>query len=56
MGVGGSFDVLSGNIKRSPQWLCVIGLEWLYRLFCDPSKVTRVWGKIIFTIKALLCG
>jgi N-acetylglucosaminyldiphosphoundecaprenol N-acetyl-beta-D-mannosaminyltransferase len=54
MGVGGSFDVLSGNIKRSPKWLCDIGLEWLYRLISDPSKLNRMQTNISFTIKALL--
>jgi N-acetylglucosaminyldiphosphoundecaprenol N-acetyl-beta-D-mannosaminyltransferase len=56
MGVGGSFDVLSGTIKRSPQWMCNLGLEWLYRLIADPSKIGRMWNNISFTIKALLYG
>jgi N-acetylglucosaminyldiphosphoundecaprenol N-acetyl-beta-D-mannosaminyltransferase len=56
MGVGGSFDVLSGTIKRSPQWMCNLELEWLYRLIADPSKTGRMWNNISFTIKALLYG
>jgi N-acetylglucosaminyldiphosphoundecaprenol N-acetyl-beta-D-mannosaminyltransferase len=56
MGVGGSFDVLSGAIKRSPQWMCNIGLEWLYRIISDPLKIGRLWNNISFTIKALLYG
>jgi N-acetylglucosaminyldiphosphoundecaprenol N-acetyl-beta-D-mannosaminyltransferase len=56
MGVGGSFDVLSGTIKRSPQWMCNLGLEWLYRLIADPSKIGRMWNNISFTIKAFLHG
>ena len=31
MGVGGSFDVISGKLKRAPQWMRNLGLEWLYR-------------------------
>jgi N-acetylglucosaminyldiphosphoundecaprenol N-acetyl-beta-D-mannosaminyltransferase len=54
MGVGGSFDVLSGTVKRGPQCLCKLGLEWLYRLIKDPSKIGRLWNNISFTIKALL--
>jgi N-acetylglucosaminyldiphosphoundecaprenol N-acetyl-beta-D-mannosaminyltransferase len=56
MGVGGSFDVLSGTIKRSPQWLSNLGLEWLYRMILDPSKISRLWNNVLFTIKALLYG
>ena len=56
MGVGGSFDVLSGRIKRSPQWISDRGFEWLYRLFKDPSKIGRMWNNITFTLKALLWG
>jgi N-acetylglucosaminyldiphosphoundecaprenol N-acetyl-beta-D-mannosaminyltransferase len=56
MGVGGSFDVLSGHIKRSPQWVSDMGFEWLYRLVKDPSKIGRMWNNITFTLKALLWG
>lgn len=54
MGVGGSFDVLSGNIKRSPNWIRKIGFEWLYRIVKDPSKLSRLWNNLFFTIKACL--
>lgn len=40
-GVGGSFDVLSGNIKRAPKWMQNIGLEWLYRLIKQPKRIFR---------------
>jgi N-acetylglucosaminyldiphosphoundecaprenol N-acetyl-beta-D-mannosaminyltransferase len=56
MGVGGSFDVLSGAIKRAPQWMCNLGLEWLYRIISDPSKTGRMWNNISFTIKAFFYG
>ncbi len=32
MGVGGSFDVIAGKVKRAPEWMQKFGLEWLYRL------------------------
>ncbi len=41
MGVGGSFDYLTGGIKRAPVFLQKIGLEWLYRLFCQPWRWRR---------------
>ena len=40
-GVGGSFDVFSGNIKRAPKWMQQIGLEWLYRLIKEPKRIFR---------------
>lgn len=40
-GVGGSFDVLSGNIKRAPKWMQDCGLEWLYRLLKEPKRIFR---------------
>lgn len=40
-GVGGSFDVLSENIKRAPKWMQNIGLEWFYRLIKEPSRIGR---------------
>ena len=41
MGVGGSFDVFSGEKKRAPQWIIRMHLEWLYRLACEPSRLKR---------------
>ncbi len=54
MGVGGSFDFLSGKIKRAPKWIRKIGLEWLYRLGKQPWRWRRiVRSVIIFPWKAL---
>ena len=41
MGVGGSFDVLSGNIKRASKFMLKLGLEWLYRLIREPKRIFR---------------
>lgn len=41
MGVGGSFDVFSGKVKRAPMWFQNHGLEWLYRLAKNPSKIKK---------------
>ncbi|MEN6356808.1 MAG: WecB/TagA/CpsF family glycosyltransferase [Armatimonadota bacterium] len=42
IGVGGSFDVFSGKVKRAPIWFQNHGLEWAYRLAKDPSKFSKV--------------
>lgn len=39
MGVGGSFDVLSGEKKRAPIWVQKINLEWLFRLIQEPRRL-----------------
>jgi N-acetylglucosaminyldiphosphoundecaprenol N-acetyl-beta-D-mannosaminyltransferase len=41
MGVGGSFDVLSGMISRAPLWIQKSGLEWLYRLSKEPRRLFK---------------
>ncbi len=54
IGVGGSFDVLSGNTKRAPKLLRKINLEWLYRIVKDPKRFGRFYDnniKFIFERK-----
>lgn len=41
MGVGGSFDVLSGHIKRAPRLMQRMGLEWLFRVAQEPRRLAR---------------
>jgi len=41
MGVGGSFDVVTGRVKRAPAWMQDNGLEWLFRLIQEPRKMWR---------------
>lgn len=41
MGVGGSFDVISGKVKRAPAIWQKLHLEWFYRLMCQPSRWKR---------------
>ena len=45
MGVGGTFDVISGKVKRAPRWMQDNGLEWLYRLILEPR---RMWKRYLF--------
>ncbi|OMP66622.1 WecB/TagA/CpsF family glycosyltransferase [Domibacillus epiphyticus] len=40
-GVGGSFDVYSGNVQRAPEMYRKAGLEWLYRLMKEPKRIKR---------------
>lgn len=42
MGIGGSFDVLAGKVKRAPRWMQDARLEWLYRLLKQPSRFKRM--------------
>ena len=41
MSVGGSFDILSGRIRRAPAFLRTLGLEWLWRLLSEPWRIRR---------------
>ena len=40
-GLGGSFDVYTGNVKRAPKWWVDNNLEWAYRLVKQPSRIKR---------------
>ncbi len=42
IGVGGTFDVMSGNIRRAPDTWIRLQLEWLYRLIQEPKRIIRV--------------
>lgn len=52
-GVGGSFDVFSGNVKRAPSFFLNTGTEWLYRLVSQPSRIKRQLALPQFLIKAI---
>jgi len=41
IGVGGSFDVLAGFIRRAPRWAQSLGLEWFWRLLIEPQKLWK---------------
>lgn len=47
MGVGGSFDYISGKVKRAPKWMRSIGLEWFYRLIRQPWRWPRIITAVI---------
>lgn len=54
IGVGGSFDVLSGSKKRAPKIFIKLNLEWLYRITSEPKRLKRFWNSNIkFMYKTL---
>jgi N-acetylglucosaminyldiphosphoundecaprenol N-acetyl-beta-D-mannosaminyltransferase len=53
MGVGGSFDVWSGQKKRAPRWMGALQIEWLYRLVQEPSRWRRMLALPQFALAVL---
>lgn len=53
MGVGGSFDIIAGELKRAPKWMIKLGLEWLYRVCKEPSRIIRLSAIPKFLIKVI---
>ena len=53
MGVGGSFDVISGNVKRAPELWQKLNLEWMYRLLSNPQRMGRYVSLPKFVIEVL---
>jgi len=53
MGVGGVFDVLSGDIPRAPQPMRRYGFEWLWRLVQQPSRIGRIL-RAVFVFPAVV--
>lgn len=54
MGVGGSFDYLSGRIARSPRWIRNLGGEWLFRLVIQPWRIKRQLRLLKFIWQVML--
>lgn len=46
MGVGGTFDVVAGKVKRAPVWMQRSGMEWVFRLLQEPR---RMWRRYLTT-------
>jgi N-acetylglucosaminyldiphosphoundecaprenol N-acetyl-beta-D-mannosaminyltransferase len=53
VGVGGSFDYLTGRVPRAPAWMRSAGLEWLGRLARQPWRVRRMAVLPVYAIKVL---
>lgn len=52
VGLGGSLDVFSGNTQRAPERFQKLGLEWLYRLMKEPSRIGRMAKLPLFLVSA----
>jgi len=48
MGIGGSFDVLSGALKRAPFWMRRLGIEWVFRTLQQPWRIKRIKDLPVF--------
>jgi N-acetylglucosaminyldiphosphoundecaprenol N-acetyl-beta-D-mannosaminyltransferase len=53
-GVGGSFDVFAGHVKRAPKVYRDLGLEWFYRLMKEPKRLKRQLALPVFLVKVLV--
>lgn len=56
MGIGGSLDVFAGTAERAPDFWCKTGLEWLYRLMKQPSRIGRMTALPKFGFTVILKG
>ena len=66
IGIGGSFDVISGKISRAPLWMQNHGMEWIFRIIKEPKRI-KEWlaaffylagflGKSIIVVPNIKCG
>lgn len=46
-GVGGTFDFLTGKMKRAPKWMRKAGLEWIFRFWREPKRAKRIWNAVV---------
>ena len=45
MQIGATIDFIAGNVKRAPKWMSDMGLEWLFRIFQEPKRMLKRYGK-----------
>jgi N-acetylglucosaminyldiphosphoundecaprenol N-acetyl-beta-D-mannosaminyltransferase len=53
IGIGGAFDVLSGQAKKAPDWFQLNGLSWLWRVIIKPYRLTRILNLFHFFLYGL---
>ena len=53
-GLGGSLDVLSGQVKRAPKMFIKLGLEWFYRLLTQPKRFFRMLRLPVYLLDAVI--
>jgi len=44
-GVGAAFDFHAGRMRQAPRWMQRLGLEWLFRLLCEPRRLWKRYFK-----------
>jgi N-acetylglucosaminyldiphosphoundecaprenol N-acetyl-beta-D-mannosaminyltransferase len=54
MGVGGTFDVMAGAVRRAPLWMQESNLEWLYRLISEPKRAIRMLALPRFVMRVII--
>jgi N-acetylglucosaminyldiphosphoundecaprenol N-acetyl-beta-D-mannosaminyltransferase len=54
-GVGAAFDIHAGRLRQAPRWMQRSGLEWLFRLGCEPRRLGRRYlqNNPIFAVKII---
>jgi len=51
LGIGGTLDYVSGDLRRAPAWVRRIGMEWFVRLIRQPSRFARIWrATVVFPL------
>ena len=56
IGVGGTLDVLAGEVRRMPSWSSRLGVEWLLRVGLDPKRWRRIPRLLRFVMLVLAAG
>jgi len=54
IGVGGTFDVMAGTVRRAPLWMQNANLEWLYRLISEPRRAIRMLALPRFVMRVII--
>lgn len=44
LAIGATIDFEAGTVQRSPRWMSDVGLEWLFRILCEPK---RLWKRYL---------
>jgi len=53
MGIGGTFEFISGKTSRAPSWMQSTGLEWIYRMTQDPKRLILRYAKGLYTFNRM---
>lgn len=54
IGVGGTFDVMAGTVRRAPLWMQNANLEWFYRLISEPRRAIRMLALPRFVMQVII--